>query len=72
MREVTFIDIVVHFYELFDLLFAELEFVQVEEEYLKQNPTTRHTQLGQKVLQHKLFVLREDYDHDKPDTYRVD
>ena len=31
-----------HFYELVDLLFAESEFVQVEEAYLKQNQTTRH------------------------------
>ena len=60
-----------HFYELVDLLFAESEFVQVEEAYLKQNQTTRHTQLGQKVLQHQLFVLWEDYDRDKTDTYRL-
>ena len=60
-----------HFYELVDLLFAESEFVQVEEAYLKQNQTTRHTQLGQKVLQHQLFVLWEDYDRDKTDTYRM-
>ena len=41
--------------------------------YLKQNQTTRHTELGQKVLQHKFFVSWEDYDRDKPDsTYRVD
>jgi hypothetical protein len=33
-REFTVIDIVVHFYELFDLLFAELEFVQAEEAYI--------------------------------------
>ena len=52
-------------------LFAESEFVQVEEAYLKQNQTTRHTQLGQKVLQHQLFVLWEDYDRDKTDTYRL-
>ena len=39
--------------------------------YLKQNQTTRHTQLGQKVLQHQLFVLWEDYDRDKTDTYRL-
>jgi hypothetical protein len=44
-----------HFYELVDLLFAESEFVQVEEAYIKQNQTTRHTQLGQKVLQHQLL-----------------
>nr|CAH0099060.1 unnamed protein product [Daphnia galeata] len=49
----------------------ESEFVQVEEAYLKQNQTTRHTQLGQKVLQHQLFVLWEDYDRDKTDTYRL-
>jgi hypothetical protein len=47
------------------------QFVQVEEAYLKQNQTTRHTGLGQKALQHKLFKLWEDYDRDKTDTYRL-
>jgi hypothetical protein len=62
-----------HFYKLVQMLFLESEFVEVEEAYLKQNQTTRHTRLDQKLMQAKLFRLWENYDEsrEKNGSYKL-
>jgi hypothetical protein len=62
-----------HFYKLVQMLFLESEFVEVEESYLKQNQTTRHTRLDQKLMQAKLFRLWENYDEsrEKNGSYKL-
>ena len=62
-----------HFYKLVQMLFLESEFVELEEAYLKQNQTTRHTRLDQKLMQAKLFRLLENYDEsrEKNGSYKL-